>query len=1133
MVNEISKLSSYSSLYALEIARKCSLNQKNIIICPTETIAESLYNDIIFLNNNNNLLFLPDWDILPYENISPQIEVSAKRVAILSEFFETNKSLILSVTAFFQKTIPFEYFKTNSFVLHPKYGIEFLDIQKFFKKVGYQKSSLVEYPCQYSCHEKIIDFFPINSEHPIRLEFKDGVLSNIRNFDINSQRSITTLAEVKVYPAKEIFFFNEQELNTQIENKIKSLLENLQITSSKKKSILEKITSDNLLSFPFEHLVSFFNSKLTSLYDKFTDNLYFIDKDLCLASYQNFQSSLIKRYDKYKETRLIANPNNIYEPLDSFKNIVSKLSDKANITLKNTDKFLTNKDLVVFQNNEVGKNHPLIKIISHYKALGYKIALVCKTELREQRILNILKETSFVFNKNNTSLLEWLVSPKKDFILQNGSISGGFKILDKKIIVLAEQEIFHKISERKKTNEINISLKKLLGTLSQLEIGDYLVHEDYGIGIYQGLKNLEIAGNKSEFLQINYADSKLYLPVQKIGIIQKYNALEGKIPVIDKLSSKKWITTKQKVQKSVSLLAGDLIKLYAKRMSIETWQADSKNIFDDEFADNFPFNETEDQLKAINETLNDLTLGRPMDRLICGDVGFGKTEVALRASFKTIMSGKQVALIAPTTILVDQHLKTFQERLENFSIKVGGLSRFFTAKENKKTINDLATGKINIVIGTHKLLNRDIKFKDLGLLIIDEEHRFGVKQKETLKQYKADINVLTLTATPIPRTLYMSLINIRDVSVINTPPVNRKSIKTHISNYSEDLITDAITKEVERGGQVFYVHNRIKNIAMETEKLKSLMPNVKFEFTHAKMHANEIEEKIHKFINKEFDVLVTTTIIESGIDIPNANTLIINRADTFGLAQLYQLRGRVGRSNVQAYAYLLVKELKKVTFDAKKRLEALRAIDDLGQGFQLAMRDLEIRGAGNVLGKEQSGNVFLVGYELYTKILNNAILHLQNKEKFDDFEPEVKISCPAYIPNFYIPEDSERLILYQRLTSISSKTDAQNLQSEIADRFGAVPLELENYIIIMLIRDLLKKVGVYEMTVKDFEITIKPRQINNFNIDKVIEICQNEPNVFRLGSNGILKINSQTNFLLSLNDLYIFLVDFFSKTINA
>ncbi|MCB0336456.1 MAG: transcription-repair coupling factor, partial [Bdellovibrionales bacterium] len=721
------------------------------------------------------------------------------------------------------------------------------------------------------------------------------------------------------------------------------------------------------------------------------------------------------------------------------------------------------KELNIALQTQVGSGEalaPLVKHIKEWRSKHFRIALVVGAEVRAERLHKMLQDLDCEAQVFLEGFPAWFKRGERAPLgIVLGSISAGVSIPDERLVLVAEHELFKKRSFRKKKKQSVYTLKQLLQSLGELHEEDLVVHDDYGIGKYHGLKNLTIEGLTGDFLHVEYADSTLYVPVQQIAKIQKYNGPDGSAPTLDKLSSNRWKKTKRKVRDSVVSLAGDLVKLYASRSVVNGWSFEPMGAADEDFADGFPYNETVDQLNAITDTLSDMAKPIPMDRLICGDVGFGKTEVAMRAAFKCVQHGRQVAVLVPTTILVEQHRDNFASRFADSKVKVAAVSRFYAPKENKKTIEALAQGDIDIVIGTHALLANSVSFADLGLVIIDEEHRFGVAQKEKLKRLKLNVDVLTLTATPIPRTLHMSLLGLRDVSLISTPPTDRKVVRTYVATRDDILVRDTILREIKRNGQVFFVHNRVKTIATVTDVLHELVPEARFAYAHGQMSEKQLEPIMKAFVDKEIDVLVATSIIESGLDIPNANTLIVDRSDTFGLAQLYQLRGRVGRGIRQAYAYFLIPNLKKLTGEAQKRLQALQSLDDLGQGFHLAVRDLEIRGAGNLLGKEQSGSVLAVGFELYMKIVKEAVLHLKGEtaDISDKIDPEVKLAVQAYIPEFYVPDVSERLIMYQRLAAIVTSDEADLLLDEMHDRCGPPPQETMTLLEVMRLRGLLRQ----------------------------------------------------------------------------
>jgi transcription-repair coupling factor (superfamily II helicase) len=694
-----------------------------------------------------------------------------------------------------------------------------------------------------------------------------------------------------------------------------------------------------------------------------------------------------------------------------------------------------------------------------------------------------------------------------EVVIVIGPLSRGVCLRDKKIIFVGEHELFHDRSQRRKQVR-QLSLRRIKSSLAQLRADEHVVDREYGVGIYRGLVHRTIDGVQGDFLAIEYADSKLYLPVQHISRVQRFLGADGHKPVLDKLGSQRWARTKQKVRESVISLAGDLLKLYATRSMTVGWRFDHRGAEDERFADGFPYDETPDQAKAIRETLDDMSSDRPMDRLICGDVGFGKTEVAIRAAFKCFEHGRQVVVLVPTTILVEQHKRSFEERFLGYPAIIGAVSRFYKAADNKRVLEELAKGNVDIIIGTHRLLQHDVVFKDLGLVIIDEEHRFGVKQKERLKQMKANVDVLTLTATPIPRTLHMSLLGIRDVSVIRTPPVDRRPIRTYLAHDDSSVVRDAISRELGRGGQVFFVHNRVQSIGHRSQQIKELFPEARIATAHAKMSEVYLENVMKRFVDHELDILISTSIIESGLDVPRANTIIVDNAHLYGLSQLYQIRGRVGRGTRQSYAYLLVPPKRALSEEARERLKVLQAFDELGAGFQLALRDLEIRGAGNLLGKEQSGSVAAVGFELYTDLLKEAVLHLRGtpEDPASLVDPEVKFAIDAFIPETYIPDVAERLLMYQRLADILTEEDAIALAEEISDRFGEPSQEIRNLIDVMQFRGLLRQYAVAKGEVAGDRLVLTLTHSSPLNPERLLETIKASQGTLKLMKGLVLTL---------------------------
>lgn len=663
-------------------------------------------------------------------------------------------------------------------------------------------------------------------------------------------------------------------------------------------------------------------------------------------------------------------------------------------------------------------------------------------------------------------------------MVASGRLGNGFEYPTLKFVVLSEKDIFKERKAKKPKKKSQYSGQKI-NSLSEISVGDYVVHEKYGLGIYRGMEKIESDGITKDYINIEYKDaSNLFVPASQLELIQKYSNLSARKPKLNKLGGTEWEKTKSRVRSQVQIAAQDLVKLYAERQAKEGYAYGKDTVWQKEFEELFPYEETEDQLSAIEDTKRDMESHRIMDRLICGDVGYGKTEVAIRAAFKAVMDSKQVVYLVPTTILAQQHYNSFKERMEHYPVEIAMLSRFCTPKEQKRIFDGLKNGTIDIVIGTHKVLSKNIKYKNLGLLIIDEEQRFGVKQKEKIKQLKKDVDVLALSATPIPRTLHMSLAGIRDMSVLEVPPVDRRAIQTYVMEYNEELVREAIERELGRGGQVYYVYNRVNNIDEVAAGLQRLLPNATVEYAHGQMGERQLETIMSGFINKEIDVLVSTTIIETGLDIPNVNTMIIQDAQLFGLSQLYQLRGRVGRSNRTAYAFLMYRRNSILKEEAEKRLKAIREFTDLGSGFKIAMRDLEIRGAGNLLGAEQSGHMESVGYDLYCKMLNEAVLTMKGEQQeVDTFITSIDLSIDAYIPETYIKSESEKLSWYKRIATIETQEESEDMIEEMTDRYGDTPAPLIRLMDVALLREEAHQAWLLSIEQKGSKIlfTMNPR----------------------------------------------------------
>lgn len=717
----------------------------------------------------------------------------------------------------------------------------------------------------------------------------------------------------------------------------------------------------------------------------------------------------------------------------------------------------------------------LIKDLEHWKKQNYRILLLSSSTTRAKRLAENIKDYGLL--AYFATDFDRTIAPG-EIMVASGRLGNGFEYPTLKFVVLSEKDIFKERKAKKPKKKSQYSGQKI-NSLSEISVGDYVVHEKYGLGIYRGMEKIESDGITKDYINIEYKDaSNLFVPASQLELIQKYSNLSARKPKLNKLGGTEWEKTKSRVRSQVQIAAQDLVKLYAERQAKEGYAYGKDTVWQKEFEELFPYEETEDQLSAIEDTKRDMESHRIMDRLICGDVGYGKTEVAIRAAFKAVMDSKQVVYLVPTTILAQQHYNSFKERMEHYPVEIAMLSRFCTPKEQKRIFDGLKNGTIDIVIGTHKVLSKNIKYKNLGLLIIDEEQRFGVKQKEKIKQLKKDVDVLALSATPIPRTLHMSLAGIRDMSVLEVPPVDRRAIQTYVMEYNEELVREAIERELGRGGQVYYVYNRVNNIDEVAAGLQRLLPNATVEYAHGQMGERQLETIMSGFINKEIDVLVSTTIIETGLDIPNVNTMIIQDAQLFGLSQLYQLRGRVGRSNRTAYAFLMYRRNSILKEEAEKRLKAIREFTDLGSGFKIAMRDLEIRGAGNLLGAEQSGHMESVGYDLYCKMLNEAVLTMKGEQQeVDTFTTSIDLSIDAYIPETYIKSESEKLSWYKRIATIETQEESEDMIEEMTDRYGDTPAPLIRLMDVALLREEAHQAWLLSIEQKGSKIlfTMNPR----------------------------------------------------------
>ena len=1030
---------------------------KKIIATFSEQKAKELYEDCRFFDKNT--VYYPAKDILFYQSDLRGNQLTKERVNAIKVLLEEEEvTLITTFDGLMNRLMGLEKFR--EFVEYLEVG-DTLNLDKFSKKLtamGYEKNYQVESNGQFAIRGGILDIYPLTEENPYRIELWGDEIDSIRSFAPDSQRSIENLERISIYPASEVIF--DEETKKQGLKKIEKdgqklykkyresmMTEEAHRVETMVKTLREEVEELGILAGT-ESYLDYFEAETVSLLDYFEgeNTLIFLDEPVRAVEKgrvieKEFVESMQQRLEK--GYILPGQMNALYR----YEEITAKLASRKVIGLAALDmkeKKLQIKEHFSIQMKTVNPYNNsfelLCKDLQRYKKNGYRVLLLSGSRTRAKRLAeDIAAEglNSFYAEEKEHEI------KAGEVMTTYGKVKRGYEYADLHFVVISESDIFG--GEKKKRKKRRIYEGEKIQSFSDLNIGDYVVHENHGLGIYRGIEKVEVDRVEKDYIKIEYAKGgNLYILATQLELIQKYAGADAKKPKLNKLGTQEWTKTKSRVHRAVADIAQELVELYAKRQNREGFVYGPDTVWQKEFEEMFPFEETEDQELAIEATKRDMESPKIMDRLICGDVGYGKTEIAIRAAFKAVQEGKQVVYLVPTTILAQQHYNTFAARMKDFPVRVDLLCRFRTAAQQKKTIADLKKGMVDIVIGTHRVLSKDVEFKDLGLLIIDEEQRFGVAHKEKIKQMKEDVDVLTLTATPIPRTLHMSLIGIRDMSVLEEPPMDRMPIQTYVMEYNEELVREAIVRELSREGQVYYVFNRVNQIEDVTAKIASLVPEANVAFAHGQMRERELEDIMYSFINGEIDVLVSTTIIETGLDISNVNTMIIHDADNMGLSQLYQLRGRVGRSNRTAYAFLLYRRDKMLKEVAEKRLAAIKEFTDLGSGFKIAMRDLEIRGAGNLLGAEQHGHMEAVGYDLYCKMLNEAVKTVKGEPHEEYFDTTLDINVDAYIPATYISNEFQKLDIYKRIAGIENEEESDEMLEELIDRFGDPPKSVEN-----------------------------------------------------------------------------------------
>lgn len=1013
-----------------------------LVVTYDETRAREIYEDLLVFGKN--VWLYPAKDLLFFSADIQGNLITRERVSVWQHLLTDESGIVVTtVDGLMDKLEGYQTFREEVLTIRSDDKIDVEQLSKKLVDLGYERVTQVEAPGQFGIRGGIVDIYSMTWDVPVRIELWDEDIDAMKTFDPESQRSQDAVEELNIYPAK--------ERETAVEE-----------------SFLCYFCKEKTLIFVDEPM-------------RVKEKAEVVEKEFQEGMSGRIEAGQIKREDVVD--------------LFGAKEILERLSLPITVCMTALEhpikeipikkNFMLASQIVPSYHNALDR---MISDLNKYRRENYRVVLLTPSRTRAERIAQSLREYQFIAKiaKQDDEVVEC-----GEILVAHGNLHKGFAYLQCKFVVLSESDLFGG-QKRKRGKQKTGHQGSKISSLSELSIGDYVVHEDHGLGIYRGIEKIERDHIIRDYIKIEYAGKdSCYIPATKLDLIQKFAGAQAKVPKLNKLGGGEWEKTKKRVKAAVENIAKELVMLYAARESGRGHLYAKDSQWQKEFEEMFPFEETTDQKNAIADIKNDMEAGKIMDRLVCGDVGYGKTEVALRAAFKAIQEGKQVIYLVPTTILAQQHYHTFVQRMKEFPVRVDLLCRFNTVTEQKKTIQDFKDGWVDIIVGTHKVLSKALVAKDLGLIIIDEEQRFGVKHKEKLKQLRENVNVLTLTATPIPRTLHMSLVGIRDLSVLEEPPIDRQPIQTYVMEQHDEIIKEAIRRELARRGQVYYVYNRVNNIAEVSAHVQSLVPDATVAYAHGQMAERELEKIMLEFINGEIDVLVSTTIIETGLDIPNANTMIIQDADHLGLSQLYQLRGRVGRSSRTSYAFLLYRRGKLLNAEAQKRLKAIREFTELGSGIKIAMRDLEIRGAGNVLGAEQHGHMQAVGYELYCKLLGVAVRALKGEEvEKEEFETSVDVDISAYIPSSYIKNEEQKLDVYKRIASIETLDDYLDMQDELLDRFGEMNSAVDNLLTVARVKSLAHNVYITEIKIEKQEVHMQFYPKAKVNLEKLPELLE-------------------------------------------
>lgn len=1052
------------ALGALVATLRQDLRGRMLVIAPNDSEAREFLDQ--YAGFSEDAVYIPARELALFDSFAHSRSVIDQRVAALCSLLDHEDGMVYvaPVEALSTKLAPPEVFSAGLIRLEVGQTMEISMLVQELGRLGYMREEIVESPAAFSVRGGILDVYPVDRAEPVRIEFFDDEIDSIRSFDPESQRSVEKLSAVRLRPATEFV------LNAQIAEAILKKLDK----RIKKKNLDEKYmahleevreaisqgyaSDDHDKYYPLA-----FESDYSTLMDYFgrEDLIIILDDARVHDRYKMTYEGFLENFKNYLESgRTLPEMSERIPALNQmFDHMRHTRLLTVDALIKRTPDFVAG-ERIKFETMEsapyYGKMELLIADLERWLSHGQSVLLALSSESRRDNVAKELQNAGLSVDVYRTGAPE-LKTGRASVCL--GTVTAGFQLMSARMTLLTDKEIFGAPQKRRTTK--SKSKGQMIKSFNELTVGSLVVHESHGIGRYIGVDQLTVDGLKRDYIKIGYSgDDFLYVPVENMDTLQNYVGAEEASVKLSRLGTAEWSKAKAKVRKAIEDMTEELVALYAARSKAVGYAFAEDNDWQKNFEDMFPYEETPDQLRCIEEIKRDMETPKPMERLLCGDVGYGKTEVAIRAVFKAVMDGKQVAFLVPTTILAQQHFNTMQNRFSKYPVKVEMLSRFRTKKQQDKIIDDLRTGLLDVVVGTHRILSKDVVYKDLGLLVVDEEQRFGVRHKESIKKLKAQIDVLTLTATPIPRTLHMSLSGIRDMSLIEDPPEDRYPIQTYVVEYDASLIREWILREVDRGGQVFFVHNRVQDIDRVTARLSEMMPEVRFDYAHGQMPEHKLENLMVSFMNHEFDVLVSTTIIETGLDMSNVNTILINDADKMGLSQLYQLRGRVGRSNRIAYAYLMYQKDKVLTEVAEKRLKAIKEFTELGAGFKIAMKDLEIRGAGNLLGSDQHGHMSQVGYEMYSKLLEEHVRKIKGETVEEQFETTIEFSINAFIPDNYVANSDHKLELYKKIAAIRDQRDRFNIEEEIEDRFGTLPKPVYNLLAIAHVKAMAQRLGI-------------------------------------------------------------------------